>query len=406
MLQHRQHLQELVQERTAELEAARRAADDANVAKSAFLANISHEIRTPMNGILGMANLLRRDGVTPAQAERLDKIDIAAQHLLGLINNVLDFSKIEAGKVQLDESPVVVSDLLGNVVTMLSDRVKAKGLRLLVQAESLPENLLGDAARLHQALLNYASNAIKFTEAGSVTLRIHAQEENADSVLLRFEVQDTGVGIAPDAIKRLFSAFEQADNSTTRKYGGTGLGLAITRRLAELMGGTVGVHSTLGVGSTFWFSARLKKGVAALKASAGPALEAEAQLRQRFAGMVVLLVDDEPLNLEVARLQLENAGVLVDTAQDGEQALAMAGKTRYASILMDMQMPHLNGLDATRRIRALEGYRQTPIIAMTANAFAEDKARCLQVGMSDFLAKPFDADTLYATLLRGLDASQ
>ncbi len=257
--QHRDHLEELVASRTSELATALVAAEAANIAKSAFLANMSHEIRTPMNGILGMANLLRRDGVTPRQAERLEKIDNAAQHLLGVINDVLDFSKIEAGKVLLEQSPVVIADLLGHVFSILGDRIKAKGLRLLVQASNLPSNLLGDPTRLQQALLNYANNALKFTQSGDITLRITVEQEDGGSVLLRFEVQDTGVGIAPDALGRLFSAFEQADNSMTRKYGGTGLGLAITARLAQMMGGAVGVQSTPGLGSTFWFTARLKK---------------------------------------------------------------------------------------------------------------------------------------------------
>jgi CheY-like chemotaxis protein len=224
-------------------------------------------------------------------------------------------------------------------------------------------------------------------------------------VQLRFEVEDTGVGIAPDALPRLFKAFEQADNSTTRKYGGTGLGLAITRRLAELMGGTVGVESTLGVGSTFWFTARLKKSARALPTPATLPIDTESALRERFAGQHILVVDDEPLNLEVARIQLENARLVVATAQDGVEAIALAGKTAYAAILMDIQMPRLNGLDATRQIRQLPGYQHTPIIAMTANVFAEDRSRCMQAGMSDYMAKPFDCETIYVTLLRGLDAA-
>jgi signal transduction histidine kinase len=234
-----------------------------------------------------MANILRHDGVTPKQADRLDKIDISAQHLLHLINDVLDFAKIESGKVTLEETSVVLSDVIGNLVSLMTERVRAKGLRLLVQIESMPGKLLGDPTRLQQALLNYADNAIKFTEAGSITLGIRAQEDSAESTLLRFEVQDTGLGIAPNALSRLFSAFEQADNSTTRKYGGTGLGLAITRRLAELMGGQAGAQSTLGVGSTFWFTARLKKGVAEIKAcgaaSSGCPSSAAPTLPQRAA---------------------------------------------------------------------------------------------------------------------------
>jgi signal transduction histidine kinase/ActR/RegA family two-component response regulator len=377
-------------------------AETANISKSAFLANMSHEIRTPMNGIIGMANILRREGVTPQQAQRLDTIDTSAQHLLSVINDVLDLSKIEAGKFTLEEAPLVISSLLANVSSILSERVKAKGLHLLIETGHLPHQLLGDPTRLQQALLNYATNAVKFTETGTVTLRAFVQEETADSVMLRFEVQDTGIGITPEAMARLFSAFEQADNSMTRKYGGTGLGLAITRRLAELMGGKVGADSTAGVGSTFWFTVKLKKGGAEALAPAATDVDAETELRQRYARQRILLVDDEPINREVALMQLEDVDLLVDTAEDGEEAVAMARKTDYAAILMDMQMPKLNGLEATQQIRQLPGYRDIPIIAMTANAFAEDKAQCLAAGMNDFLIKPFIPEALFAILLRAL----
>jgi CheY-like chemotaxis protein len=235
-------------------------------------------------------------------------------------------------------------------------------------------------------------------------LRTRIEEESADALLLRFEVADTGIGIAAETLPRLFSAFEQADNSTTRKYGGTGLGLAITRRLAELMGGKVGADSTAGMGSTFWFTARLKKRPGPQEAAPRPAAGADAEtaIRQRFLGSRILVVDDEPTNREIARILLEDSGLVIDTAEDGVKALAMAQRTPYAAILMDMQMPRLNGLDATRRLRQLAAYRDTPIIAMTANAFAEDRARCLEAGMNDFLIKPFDPAALFATLLRWL----
>jgi CheY-like chemotaxis protein len=266
----------------------------------------------------------------------------------------------------------------------------------------LPYNLVGDPTRLQQALLNYATNAVKFTETGKVTLRVLMQEETAESVRLRFEVSDTGIGITPEAMARLFNAFEQADNSMTRKYGGTGLGLAITQRLAELMGGKVGADSTAGKGSTFWFTVKLKKGEAAAVAPMATAVDAEAELRQHYAGQRILVVDDEPVNREIALIQLEDLDLLTETAEDGAVAVAMARKNIYAAIFMDMQMPKLNGVEATRRIRQLPGYRDTPIIAMTANAFAEDKAQCLAAGMNDFLIKPFSPDELFAILLRAL----
>ena len=402
LVQHRNHLEELVSARTAELAAARDAAEASNISKSAFLANMSHEIRTPVNGIVGMANILRREGLTGKQAQRLDTIDVCANHLLSVINDILDLSKIEAGKFTLEEAPLNVSSLMANVNSMLSDRAKAKSLQLLIEAEHLPRNLLGDPTRLQQALLNYATNAVKFTDKGVVTLRALKQEETAGDVVVRFEVSDTGIGITDEAMSRLFSAFEQADNSMNRKYGGTGLGLAITRRLADLMGGKSGVFSTPGVGSTFWFTAKLKKSSEAALAERETAVEAEAEIRRRYAGHRFLVVDDEPINREVAMMQLEFADLVVDTAGDGAEAVVLARKNDYEAIFMDMQMPKLNGVEATLAIRQLPGCRDTPIIAMTANAFAEDRARCLAAGMNDFLIKPFDTDQLFAILLRAL----
>jgi CheY-like chemotaxis protein len=255
---------------------------------------------------------------------------------------------------------------------------------------------------LQQALLNYAANAVKFTETGAVTLRVRKQAETAGGVMVRFEVRDTGIGIAPEALPRLFSAFEQADNSMTRKYGGTGLGLAITHRLAALMGGESGVESTPGLGSTFWFTARLKKGAEVTATPPTTNADVATLVHQGIAGHRILVVDDDPINREVATILLEDIGLLVDTAEDGEEAVVMATMTAYAVIFMDMQMPKTNGLEATRQIREIPGYRQTPIIAMTANVFAEDKTRCLEAGMNEFLTKPFNPDQLFATLLRSL----
>ena len=400
-------LERRVSERTAELEAANRSlslakaqADAANLAKSAFLANMSHEIRTPMNAILGMANLLRRGGVTPLQAERLDKIDQASKHLLSTISDILDISKIEAGKLVIEDAPLAIAALLETVHAIMAERAQAKGLQLHVESDRFPPGLRGDPTRLQQALLNYATNAIKFTERGSVTLRALRLQESDSEQCVRFEVQDSGIGIETGIVPRLFSAFEQADNSTTRKYGGTGLGLAITRRLAELMGGEVGVDSTPGVGSTFWFTARLKKSVGqpANGAPISPTADPESVIRERYRGTRVLLVDDEPVNLIVSQFLLEDVGLCVDTAEDGVEAIARARQQPYALILMDMQMPNLNGLDATQEIRRIAGYAEVPILAMTANAFADDKARCFAAGMNDFIVKPVDPEQLFATL--------
>ncbi len=425
---HRHHLEERVQARTAELAEATRAAEAASLAKSAFLANISHELRTPLNAIIGMSYLAQSEASSSAQQERMSKVGEAAEQLLGVINNVLDVSEIEAGKIKLAHSPFFVQQVIDAVASTLklSAAEKALQVRVEVDAQLTQRTLLGDAAHIREVLLNFAANAVKFTDTGFVRLRADVERDFGDALLLRLEVQDSGIGIAQEAQSRLFQDFEQGDSSTTRRHGGTGLGLAICRRLAALMGGEVGVQSSPGMGSRFWFRLRLEKGSARPAAPPQPRLaDAAAPITQRpeqavpdtpqargaaarellahYRGSRVLLAEDNAVNQEVAVALLGSAGLEVDVAADGKQAFEMAGAHRYALILMDIQMPVMDGLDATRAIRQAEWGREVPILAMTANAFAEERQRCLDAGMDDHVAKPVIAEQLFRTLRHWLD---
>ena len=418
-------LEAVVAERTRDLRAANEAlaasrdsAESANRSKSAFLANMSHEIRTPLNAILGLTHIVATGTADAMQRGRLHKIGDAGQHLLQLINDILDLSKIEADKLALEQIDFDTGPLLAKAMALVADKARAKGLDLQLEAAGLPPRLRGDPTRLSQMLINLLSNAVKFTESGWVRLKA-AAVAHGSGVLARFEVQDTGPGIDPAVQEQLFTPFEQGDSSTTRRFGGTGLGLALTRKLALAMGGEANVLSQVGAGSRFWVTARLALPLQAHESGAAVAeprpaeaaetpavtpLQAE-DIRRRHLGRRVLLAEDNPVNREVAEALLSSAGLAVDVAENGAIALNRALATRYDLILMDMQMPEMDGLDAARALRAARG-DGVPIIAMTANAFAEDRAACLAAGMNDHLAKPVQPALLYGVLGRWLGAAR
>jgi signal transduction histidine kinase len=406
---HRDHLEEIVSERTLALSIAKEAAESANRAKSTFLANMSHELRTPMNAIIGLTHLLARNNTDPRQRDKLAKITSSANHLLQLINDVLDLSKIDADRMTLEQTAFTFGNITTVLDNLLCDRAEAKGLRWIREIDPRLARLavIGDPLRLQQVLLNLAGNALKFTAHGSVTLSVQIARETDQDLDIRCTVRDTGVGIGAEALRRIFDPFEQADGSTTRQFGGTGLGLTICNRLVRLMGGTLEVVSTPGTGSTFSFSLRFpmasRNGVPSERTVAS-ASDAERRLQTAYRGTRLLLAEDDLMTqVMVQELLGETIGFSVDLARDGVQAVELARSNDYALVLMDIQMPAMDGIEATQRIRQIPDRARLPIIAMTANALAEERSRCLAAGMNDFISKPVDPELLFVTLLGWLD---